>query len=137
MEMGNVYRRVAVRVRGIVQGVGFRPFIYRLARQHQIAGWVLNDTQGVKIEAAGTAAEVAAFLAGIRSEAPSMAVIDALEVQDLPVAPLPNVQDLPVTPLPTVQDLSAAPLFNAQESGAAAPVRFRILPSPAGEARNA
>ena len=137
MEMGNVYRRVAVRVRGIVQGVGFRPFIYRLARQHQIAGWVLNDTQGVKIEAAGTAVEVAAFLAGIRSEAPSMAVIDALEVQDLPVAPLPNVQDLPVTPLPTVQDLSAAPLFNAQESGAAAPVRFRILPSPAGEARNA
>ena len=65
-------RRVAVRVRGIVQGVGFRPFIYRLARQHHIAGWVLNDTQGVRIEAVGTAADTAAFLAGIRSEAPSM-----------------------------------------------------------------
>ena len=66
-----------------------------------------------------------------------MAVIDALEVQDLPVAPLPTLQDLSAAPLPTVQDLSAAPLFDAQEPGVAAPVRFRILPSPAGEARNA
>jgi len=39
------------RVRGVVQGVGFRPFIHRLAREFGIQGWVLNDTSGVLIEA--------------------------------------------------------------------------------------
>lgn len=113
-------RRVAVRVRGIVQGVGFRPFIYRLARQHHIAGWVLNDTQGVRIEAAGTAADTAAFLAGIRSEAPSMAVIDAVEVQEL-----------------AVPGNSTVPSGEAPSSPVSSALGFRILPSPAGEERNA
>ena len=79
-------RRVSVRVRGIVQGVGFRPFIYRLAGEYGLAGWVLNDEAGVLLEVEGPAAAVAGFLPAIRSEAPAMAVVDAVEPTEL--APL-------------------------------------------------
>ncbi len=40
-----------IRVRGIVQGVGFRPFVYRLAKRYLVSGWVLNDREGVFIHA--------------------------------------------------------------------------------------
>jgi hydrogenase maturation protein HypF len=43
----------SILVRGIVQGVGFRPFVYRLAHEHRIAGWVLNGEDGVAIHAEG------------------------------------------------------------------------------------
>ncbi len=42
--------RARIIVRGVVQGVGFRPFIYRLANDHELNGWVLNSTEGVVIE---------------------------------------------------------------------------------------
>ena len=45
--------RVRVRVEGTVQGVGFRPFVYRLASELGLAGWVLNDTRGVLLEVEG------------------------------------------------------------------------------------
>jgi len=45
--------RARIIVRGIVQGVGFRPFIYRLANDHELKGWVLNSTEGVVIEVEG------------------------------------------------------------------------------------
>jgi len=44
---------VRIEIRGIVQGVGFRPFIYNLARKFGLKGYVLNDTDGVEIEAEG------------------------------------------------------------------------------------
>ena len=44
----------SIRVRGVVQGVGFRPFIYRLARANTLNGWVLNEDQGVEIHLEGT-----------------------------------------------------------------------------------
>ena len=47
-------QRVHIAVRGAVQGVGFRPFIYRLASDMGLSGWVLNSPQGVFIEAEGT-----------------------------------------------------------------------------------
>ncbi|RLA81004.1 MAG: hypothetical protein DRG36_02430, partial [Deltaproteobacteria bacterium] len=43
-------RRVHILVQGIVQGVGFRPFVYGLAKKFGLCGWVLNDEQGVQIE---------------------------------------------------------------------------------------
>jgi hydrogenase maturation protein HypF len=76
-------RRVGLRVTGIVQGVGFRPFIYRLAKKQDIAGWVLNDDKGVYIEAEGQEKAIGDFIAGIRTEAPAMAVVENVIVQEL------------------------------------------------------
>jgi hydrogenase maturation protein HypF len=72
--------RVVVRVRGAVQGVGFRPFVYRLAHELELAGWVVNDTRGVVIEVEGPAANLDTFLARVRLHAPSCSVIDTLSV---------------------------------------------------------
>ena len=58
-------------VRGVVQGVGFRPFVYGLARRHELSGFVRNDGGGVVIEAEGEARALEAFAAELRGEAPS------------------------------------------------------------------
>ncbi|MEM7723132.1 MAG: carbamoyltransferase HypF [Pseudomonadota bacterium] len=68
-----------IRVRGQVQGVGFRPFIWQLARKHGVTGEVLNDPEGVLIHASGASD---AFLSAIRSEAPPLSRVDAVEVTD-------------------------------------------------------
>jgi len=69
-----------VRVRGMVQGVGFRPFVFRLARKHALAGWVLNEPEGVDIHLEGGHAAVQKFLDDLESEAPPAARITAVEV---------------------------------------------------------
>ena len=74
--------RARIVVRGVVQGVGFRPFVYRLARERGLNGWVLNSTEGVVIEVEGDA--VADFRAALLAEAPPLARIDRLEVTELP-----------------------------------------------------
>ena len=66
-----------IRVRGQVQGVGFRPFIWRLARERDLDGEVMNDAEGVLIRARG--ADLDGFEAAIREEAPPLARIDAIE----------------------------------------------------------
>lgn len=76
-------RRVRVRVTGTVQGVGFRPFVYRLARELGLDGWVLNDTLGVLIEAEGEPAAVAQLLSRVESEAPPLARVEGLEPTEL------------------------------------------------------
>ena len=75
--------RVHVRARGIVQGVGFRPFVFRLAQRCHLSGWVRNDSEGVKIQAEGAAESVNAFLEAIRAECPPLARIDALQAQEI------------------------------------------------------
>lgn len=78
---------VQLRVRGVVQGVGFRPFIYRLAQRHGLAGWVLNDVEGVLIEARGEVAAIAAFTEAIRREAPPASRVEEMtELQRHPGA---------------------------------------------------
>ncbi len=62
-----------IRVRGIVQGVGFRPFIHKLARRHEIMGEVVNDTLGVDIHAEGEEEELDAFIRAIEEESPPLA----------------------------------------------------------------
>jgi len=55
--------RARIIVRGIVQGVGFRPFTYRLASDHGLKGWVLNSTEGVVIEVEGSIERLEQFIA--------------------------------------------------------------------------
>lgn len=67
-----------IRVRGQVQGVGFRPFIWQLAQEFGLRGRVWNDAEGVGIEAAGPGID--GFVAAIRVRAPKLARVDAVEV---------------------------------------------------------
>jgi hydrogenase maturation protein HypF len=77
--------RREISVRGIVQGVGFRPFIYALARRHRLAGLVRNDAEGVHIEAEGAPEDLERFLLGIEREAPPLAVLEAIAWRPLAV----------------------------------------------------
>ena len=77
-------QRLRLRVRGCVQGVGFRPFAYTLARKMQLSGFVLNDNAGVLIEIEGAGA--GRFVKALYGEAPPLARIDAVDVIELPIA---------------------------------------------------
>ncbi|MDB5077882.1 MAG: (NiFe) hydrogenase maturation protein HypF [Chloroflexi bacterium] len=70
--------RREITVRGIVQGVGFRPFIYALAQRYELAGLVRNDASGVYIEVEGAPDLLDRFLRGIQEEAPPLAVVEAI-----------------------------------------------------------
>ena len=74
-------------ISGIVQGVGFRPHVYGLATRIGIAGWVLNNSSGVEIEAYGFQAEIEEFVKAVGTELPPLAVIDDLLVNQVPVPP--------------------------------------------------
>ncbi len=67
----------------MVQGVGFRPFVYRLAAEEQLAGFIGNDTGGVTIEIEGPTAALDSFLTRLRSEAPPLSRIDSVAVREL------------------------------------------------------
>ncbi|HVP58868.1 MAG TPA: carbamoyltransferase HypF [bacterium] len=75
--------RLKVAVGGVVQGVGFRPFIYRLAHREHLAGFILNSPQGVKIEVEGALGAAQRFLSSLVHEAPPQARIDAVTVNFL------------------------------------------------------
>ncbi|HXZ56179.1 MAG TPA: carbamoyltransferase HypF [Gaiellaceae bacterium] len=81
--MAAVVTRRRFRVRGVVQGVGFRPFVHRLARRHGLGGFVLNDGEGVVVEAEGGEAALAAFAEGLRTEAPGLARVDSVTAEPL------------------------------------------------------
>ncbi|MEO8597372.1 MAG: carbamoyltransferase HypF [Candidatus Solibacter sp.] len=72
--------RLQARVRGIVQGVGFRPFVYRLAMERGLAGWVCNDSSGVLMEVEGECAAIDGLLAALREQAPPLAWVQDLAV---------------------------------------------------------
>jgi len=78
-------KSLRISVRGVVQGVGFRPFVYRLAHQHNLAGWVRNTSGSVEIEVEGEEKSLNAFLSALKTEAPPMASIE--EVTAVPLAP--------------------------------------------------
>jgi len=71
--------RARIVIRGAVQGVGFRPFVYKLARELGLTGWVLNSPQGVFIEAEGTGGVLREFLLRLEREKPPQAIIQSLE----------------------------------------------------------
>ena len=72
-------RRAKINVRGVVQGVGFRPFVYRLATQHNLLGWVRNTSGKVEIEVEGNEVEVRSFLQELVTHAPPMARIEDIQ----------------------------------------------------------
>lgn len=77
-------RRWAIAVRGVVQGVGFRPFVYNTAVSCGLTGWVQNETDTVRIEIEGPQGDLERFLARLRHSPPPQARIDALEVAERP-----------------------------------------------------
>jgi len=71
-----------IHIKGLVQGVGFRPFIYRIAHRYELKGWVENSNEGVKILAQGDEANVNVFIAAIRKEAPAASHIASMKVEE-------------------------------------------------------
>ncbi len=89
-----------IRVEGLVQGVGFRPFVYRLAKYHSLNGWILNRNDAVVIKIEGQPGPMPAFMDDLRNKAPAAAMIDAITVDnDFPE----NLQDFRIL---ASQDLS-------------------------------
>lgn len=114
---------VLLNVRGVVQGVGFRPFVHRLAERHALDGWVRNETGGVRIRVAGDPDEVRLFVDALRAEAPPLARIDSVELADAeedgPLAGFHVLASetaaegrLPVSPDVSICDACRAELFD-------------------------
>jgi hydrogenase maturation protein HypF len=82
--------RQRIDVRGVVQGVGFRPFVYRLANELALDGYVMNDASGVTIEVQGNAAGLREILRRLRDEAPPRARIDSIAVRECAPQPAPR-----------------------------------------------
>ena len=77
--------RRRLRIRGIVQGVGFRPTVYRLAAERGLGGWVLNDAEGVLVELEGPADRIDDLLAALRRDPPPLAHITAIASTAVPL----------------------------------------------------
>jgi hydrogenase maturation protein HypF len=101
-------RRSRVRVEGTVQGVGFRPYVYRIAHELGLGGYVLNDARGVLLEVEGSGSAVERFLARLEAEAPPLAVLERVAVEARPcrgersfeilASPHGELASAPVTP---------------------------------------
>jgi len=87
--------RVRIRVEGVVQGVGFRPFVYSLAREYGLAGFVGNDTGGVFLEAEGDPAALSAFVAALSQRAPALARVERVTVDAVPPTGRPGFHIIP------------------------------------------
>jgi hydrogenase maturation protein HypF len=103
-----------VRVRGVVQGVGFRPFVHRLALRHQLAGWVKNASGEVQLALEGAADEITRFLIELRRQAPPLARIEQVEVEAAPLLGLnafaiEESADQPDQRLPVPPDVALCP----------------------------
>ncbi len=83
-----MHRRIRRRfhIQGVVQGVGFRPFVYGRAIEMGVTGYVVNDPRGVAIEAEGDEAAVARFEAALRADPPPLASITSFQTEDIDIA---------------------------------------------------
>ena len=72
-----------ITITGLVQGVGFRPFIFRIAAKHNLTGWVQNTNESVIIQVTGTAQNINHFLSSLREEAPQAAIIGEISTREL------------------------------------------------------
>ncbi len=77
-------RRLSITVRGVVQGVGFRPFVYNSARAKGLGGWVLNEADMVRLEVQGEQAALDEFVESLHNAHPPQARIDEIEIQEVP-----------------------------------------------------
>jgi len=76
-------KAMRISVSGVVQGVGFRPFVYRLAHKHHLTGWVRNTSGSVEIEVEGKEESLDGFLTELKTEAPPMASIEEITTANL------------------------------------------------------
>ena len=74
-----------LKISGVVQGVGFRPFVYREAEKRDITGWVLNDVEGVKVHAEGETLPLDRFVLALSEEEPAAAQVREIEIKEVPV----------------------------------------------------
>jgi hydrogenase maturation protein HypF len=81
-----------ISVHGVVQGVGFRPFVYQLANKHNLKGWVCNTSEDVKIEAQGESKDLKHFLSELQNNAPPLAHIEKISVTYHPPADYTNFE---------------------------------------------
>ncbi|OBU15649.1 carbamoyltransferase HypF [Photobacterium aquimaris] len=98
--MKDNFARKYIHITGIVQGVGFRPFVYQLALQYALVGWVINDSEGVKIEAQGEIENLERFIIALEQQAP----------------PLSRIDDIAVLSLSLWQDYEKTELFSIEKS---------------------
>ncbi len=103
--MQNMIKREKLRIRGIVQGVGFRPFIYRLAQKHNLSGFVLNDDDGVLIEVQGREIALKNFGENIIQETPPVAVISTIKAEF--ILTVDNSTDFKILPSPKAVEREA------------------------------
>lgn len=89
-------RRTAYRidVAGVAQGIGFRPFVHRLASRNDLTGWIRNESGGVAMEVEGRADALVRFVTALREDAPPLARLDAVEVQETPLRGFPEFRIL-------------------------------------------
>ncbi len=81
----NQQKAYHVHINGIVQGVGFRPFVYGLAARYELNGWVRNTSEGVDIEVTGPEDILDQFISSLENEAPPLAQIDSLHFEEIPI----------------------------------------------------
>ena len=81
--MSNRLNRKKLRISGVVQGVGFRPFVYRLASKYKLSGHVLNTSSSVELEIEGTSEALEAFLHDLTTETPALADLRELLAEDM------------------------------------------------------
>src|ERR1035438_9240774 len=79
--MDRIKKSFLITVTGIVQGVGFRPFVYRLAGKYHLAGWVMNTNENVQIKVHGTSNNIDRFLVSLKNEAPSASRIENISTE--------------------------------------------------------
>jgi len=84
MVLTNAGKAARIRVQGVVQGVGFRPFVYRLAREHKLNGWVRNTSGNVEIVVEGPAASIDRFVNDLKTKAPPLARIETIKASSCP-----------------------------------------------------
>ncbi|MGB2895700.1 MAG: carbamoyltransferase HypF [Anaerolineales bacterium] len=86
---------VRIHIQGVVQGVGFRPFVFSLAEAQSLTGWVRNTSAGVEIEVDGSPSALETFIESLRTEAPPLARIDSIDVETCEPGLLPDFTILP------------------------------------------
>jgi hydrogenase maturation protein HypF len=89
-----------IHINGIVQGVGFRPFVYALAKRYQLTGWVKNSSSGVDIVANGEILAISEFLLNLKDQAPPLSQIDEFLVEEVQVD---SFQEFAIIPSETVE----------------------------------
>ena len=72
----SMLRRIRLEIAGIVQGVGFRPYLYRLAQRHALCGWVRNTPSGVELELEGPTEALSSFQDELARSTPPLAVVE-------------------------------------------------------------